>query len=129
MCDFESVNGTFPENRITTNVNYASGPLSAHLTWRYVGGSDNAAPIGAEIFNLPDPVMAVPSLGAENYFDLGFGWFVTDDIRVTLNVNNLFDTDPPLLLDATSQNNTDTLLYDVFGRSFQLAVSARFFNR
>lgn len=128
-CDFESVNGTFPENRITTNVNYASGPLSLHLTWRYIGRSDNAAPIFGEIAGLPDPVLAVPSIGSENYFDLGFGWFVTDDIRVTLNVNNLLDTEPPLMLDATSQNNTDTLLYDVFGRSFQLGVSARLFGQ
>jgi len=41
-------------------------------------------------------------------------------------VNNLTDTDPPLMPGVT--NNTDTVFYDVFGRSYFVSMSARLFD-
>jgi iron complex outermembrane recepter protein len=95
---------TYPENKLMANFNYTSGPLTAHLTWRWIGGSDNAAPLGSEYYyGFPDPALATPTVSSRNYLDLG--------------INNLCDKDPPLMGDSQVENNTDALLYDVFRRT------------
>jgi hypothetical protein len=45
---------------------------------------------------------------------------------VRFGVNNLLDNDPPQMADAVWSNNTDTGLYDVFGRSYYLTLLAHF---
>ncbi len=39
-----------PKNRVTTNINYATGPLSIHLTSRWIDGITNALKNGRGIF-------------------------------------------------------------------------------
>lgn len=36
------------------------------------------------------------------------------------------DNDPPFVADQSFNNNTDTRMYDVFGRSFYLTLSASY---
>lgn len=56
-------------------------------------------------------------------------YIISDNIRVMLNVNILTDNGAPLMADIVpGGNNTDSVLYDVFGRSYQLSLSARFFD-
>ncbi|MFK7956891.1 MAG: TonB-dependent receptor plug domain-containing protein [Lysobacterales bacterium] len=50
----------------------------------------------------------------------------SESIRGTLNIANLFDTDPPFVADQARANNTDSALYDIFGRAFQAGVSLNF---
>lgn len=119
---------TFPENRITTNVNYVSGPLTVHLTSRWIDGTENALALDADYFGEPQPRLAIPSIGSKHYLDLGVGWQITDDVTGRLGVDNLTDTDPPNMADAAQQNNTDAQLYDVFGRTYYLNVVASFFR-
>jgi outer membrane receptor protein involved in Fe transport len=58
------------------------------------------------------------------YLDLSARWDVSDALRVTFVVDNVFDEFPPQTIDGTfAQSNTDVQLYRVLGR--QLAVSAR----
>ena len=47
-----------PENRVTTNINYANGPLSIHLTSRWIDGTTNVAKVDAAFFSLPEPMLA-----------------------------------------------------------------------
>ena len=42
------------------------------------------------------------------------------------NVSNLLDRDPPLMADAVVSNNTDTRLYDIFGRSYSFTMTYQF---
>ena len=77
---------------------------------------------------MPEPLLAIPSIGSKYYLDLGFGYEFNDSITVRFGINNLTDTDAPNMANAVNGNNTDTYLYDVFGRSFYLSVSARFLN-
>jgi outer membrane receptor protein involved in Fe transport len=119
--------GTLPENRVTTHINYGSGPLNIHLTSRWIDGTKNATIIEAQFFGSPEPMLAIPSIGSNHYRDLGFGYSFNDNISARFNISNLTNTNAPLMAEQAA-NNTDTLLYDVFGRSFYLSLSAHFLN-
>ena len=80
----------------------------------------------AEANGTPDPTLAVPGTSAKSYFDLGFAYRVNDTYRVTLNINNVFDQQPPELGSASGQHNTDASVYDTIGRRFQLGLRATF---
>jgi len=117
---------TFAENRTTTNIRYGAGKFDAHLAWRWIEGTRNAAPIYTSLVGDPDPVLVVPDIGSKNYFDLGFGYSFTPNISARLNILNLLDVGPPFMADAAQSNNTDTTLFDIFGRSYQLTLSLRY---
>ncbi|MEX0914569.1 MAG: TonB-dependent receptor [Wenzhouxiangellaceae bacterium] len=110
---------TLPENRFTANFNYASGPFNARLTWRWIDGTRNAAPIALPLFGFNDFTLAIPEIAAWNYYDLGLSYDWDDSVTVRFGINNLFDKKSPLMADWVA-NNTDTKLYDVFGRTFYL---------
>jgi outer membrane receptor protein involved in Fe transport len=120
--------GTLPENRVTTHINYASGPLNIHLTSRWIDGTTNSAKMEAALSGSPEPMLAIPSIGSKHYLDLGFGYEFNDNITARFGINNLTDTAAPNMANAVFTNNTDTLLFDVFGRSYFLSVSAQFLN-
>lgn len=118
---------TYPGNRVTGNIHYASGSLGLHLTWRWIDGTDNAAPFRSEeIYGVPDPDLAVPNVSDKHYFDLGLSYTFNDHLTARFGVNNLLDNDPPQMADTVSGINTDTALYDAFGRSYYLNLSAQF---
>ena len=117
---------TFPENRIMTSMRYLAGNFDAQLNWRWIEGTKNAYPLFTEIVGDPEPVQAIPDVGSKSYFDLGLGYQFSDNIAARLTVANLFDTDPAFMADAVISNNTDTSMYDIFGRSYQLSVSLRY---
>ncbi len=121
-CTFSDIGSTFPNDRITTNINYLSGDFDMHLTWRWIADTDNDAERFAEIIGFDDPVVSVPSTGNINYLDFGLGYRFTDNISARLTIANLFDEDPPLMADAVYSNNTDERLFDIFGRSYQLTL-------
>lgn len=118
---------TYPENKAMVNFDYASGPLTAHLAWRWIDGSDNAAPLGSEFFfGFPNPVLATPQVSSWSYLDLGLAYDWANGLLLRIGVNNLFDKDPPLMGDGQLENNTDSLMYDVFGRSYYVNMRYQF---
>lgn len=125
-CDAEIWGGSFPSNKLISNFDYMSGPLSVHFSWRWIDGMLNAAPFISHIFGVPDPDLAIPSVSSYNIFDLGMGWQFTDSILVRFGINNLFDEQPPLMADAILSNNTDTRTYDIFGRTYFASIGMEF---
>jgi outer membrane receptor protein involved in Fe transport len=115
-----------PENRVTTVFSYLAGPLEAQLTWRWIDGMDNAVPLISHIYGDPDPDLAIPHVPDRHYFDLGFAWAFEERYQLRFGVSNLFDTNPVMMADQGSSNNTDEKVYDLFGRSYNLRLSARF---
>ncbi|MFT5139361.1 MAG: iron complex outermembrane receptor protein [Rhodothermales bacterium] len=109
---------SYPENRITTNFNYQSGDFTAHLTWRWIDGMDNAAPLRSGDFGYPDPILAPSELSSWSYLDLGFSYGFGDSISVMFGINNIADKEPAFMADAGRANNTDDRMYDVYGRSY-----------
>jgi outer membrane receptor protein involved in Fe transport len=124
----EGSGSTLPKNRITTHVNYGSGPLGIHLTSRWIDGTTNAALLEPNFFGPAPPVLAIPGIGSKHYLDLGLAYTFRDRATIRAGVVNLTDTDPPNMADAAFANNTDSFLYDVFGRSYYLSLSARLFD-
>ena len=114
------------KNRVTSNLHYVSGPLGLHLTWRWIDGTDNAAPLRSYIFGDPDPDLAVPTVSDKHYLDLGTAYSFNDHFTARFGISNLLDTKPPQMADAVWSNNTSTGLYDVFGRSYYLTLSAEY---
>jgi outer membrane receptor protein involved in Fe transport len=112
---------TIPIDRITTNLSYASGDLTAHLTWRWIDKVRNAAPFRSGDFGYPDPDLAIPFAKAKNYLDLGISYRFSDNIEASLMIANLTDTGAPNMADAVWDQNTDTAMYDIYGRSYTLA--------
>ena len=68
---------------------------------------------------------AVDKVDSYLYANLHIGYDISDRLSLGLGVENLFDKDPPLMPHVYS-NNTDTLHYDVFGRSYRLNLRANF---
>ncbi|MGI9223023.1 MAG: TonB-dependent receptor domain-containing protein [Woeseiaceae bacterium] len=124
-CNFRA--DTFPENRVTSNVQYSTGSLALYLTWRWIEGTRNAAPIYIEqIWGVTDPNLAIPEVDDEHYLDFGLSYAFNDQFSANFGVNNVLDNDPPQMADAVRGPNTDAGLYDVFGRSYYMTLSARF---
>ena len=124
----ERIGVTRPNDMVTTQFNYGADNWTLLLTWRWIGGATNDAATEADFFGEPQPLLAIPEIGSKNYLDLGFNYVFNDSWSGRIGIYNLLDTSAPLMADASSENNTDSLLYDVFGRSFYLSLSARLFQ-
>jgi iron complex outermembrane receptor protein len=124
-CTEQSDGMTWPTDRVTTSLGYDAGDLSAHLSWRWIDKTDNGAYIGAPLIGIPveDLDLAVPFVKSKNYFDLGFAYQFGEHVIARLTIANLTDTDPPMMADWVYDKNTDTRMYDIFGRSYTLSLS------
>jgi outer membrane receptor protein involved in Fe transport len=121
-----NLNGTSPKNRVNTTLSYTSGALGLQLNSYWIEGTDSFRGVEHLIFGGDQPVLAVPSLGSKHYLNLNIGYELTDSIYASLGISNLLDTDAPFLADNTfDRTNTDTIMYDVFGRSFHVSFSMR----
>lgn len=91
--------------------------LGVQAVWRMVGGVDDDAGFG---------VNTVDRVGTRNYFDASAGYDITEQLRLTVGVNNIFDKNPPVIGDNDEQANTYPATYDVFGRSYFANASFTF---
>jgi outer membrane receptor protein involved in Fe transport len=123
---FGNVGGTVPKNRIAADFSFSTEKLGVILGTKWIGGTDNWGKIDYKYFGGPPAVLALPSVEEQFYADLHFRYNFTDNISVGLGISNLFDSDPPQMATGSGTgNNTDTGLYDVFGRSYRATFSYR----
>lgn len=122
-CTSEHDGMTFPKDRVTTRLSYSSGDLNTYLGWRWIDKTDNGAPLRSGDFGWPDPDLAVPYVDAKNYLDLGVAYRFSERITARLTIANITDTDAPMMADAVWDKNTDTRMYDIFGRSYTLSLA------
>ena len=115
------VNGTAVQDMIYARLSYRSGPLGIQLGTRWIDGTKSFAPLVPGYFGGADPVLVIDSVSDMFYANLHIGYEISDRVSIGLNVENLLDQDPPLMPHIHS-NNTDTLRYDVFGRSFSISL-------
>lgn len=106
-----------PEWKALTTFGYRSDTLGFGLRWRYQSAmKDNSAVL--------TPATASVGVGAYDTWDLFGNYKLTSNIEVRAGVTNLFNRSLPFV--ASSQNGTDTALYDPIGRSFYFGVKANF---
>jgi len=110
-----------PEYKHIAQASWYWGNLTTSVRWRYVGATDaDDATIGS-VSDLSDDIEAY------NYFDVTFGYDVTEWARLQLGVQNVTDEDPPVLgSTASEQANTWPATYDPFGRRLFVGAKLRF---
>jgi hypothetical protein len=80
------------------------------------------------------PLGLVAQVSSEELPDAGFEDSYLEEAIVTgtriarrdFNTTNLLNPDSPMMADQGWENNTDTGLYDVYGRSYRLSFLAEF---
>ena len=110
--------GLFSKFRSTLNVGLAQDAWRANWTTRLIDGVDYELPgSNKEAYDFSVPTVVYHDVSAAYAFDNG--------ITLSGGVNNLFDKEPPLILDTISAN-TDTTTYDVGGRYFYANLNFKF---
>ncbi len=106
-----------PRWKALTTFGYKSDVFGMGLRWRYQSPlKDNSAVVTPN-----NPQVGVP---AYSLFDLFTNVKVTKDFELRAGINNLFDKSLPYV--ASSQNGTDTALYDPIGRAFYVGLKFGF---
>ncbi len=112
-----------PKNRFNMRTTMANGPLTMSLNWRWLDGVQDD-----QIINdgLSASDLVVPSIGAENYFDLSFTYDIDETVQVYGGARNLFNNKPSFLGDSQQQANTFPETYDVIGTRIFIGSRLRF---
>lgn len=110
--------------RLRTAVGGQFGNLRAQVTWSHIHGYDLAAPVG---------LVPQTRVGSFNVVDLFFKYDIEaggllNDLSFTLNVNNLFDQDPPEFREQNQFTNMSNGYTNgaTVGRLVQLGVRKKF---
>ena len=90
-----AVNGTAVEDLVATTFQYDSGPLNVTLASHWIGSTMNFGQVDHLYFGGPEVVLAIPTIGSENYLDLSLGYEFSEKVTARLAVANLLDQ-PPL---------------------------------
>jgi iron complex outermembrane receptor protein len=96
------------------------GKFRGKLTWNHTGGFKvnpalNAGQTSVKAFNTVDAFLS---------YDLG-GFGIVQDVQLTLNVNNMFDQDPPILRRAGFQNFGFSPTVFTVGRFIQFGIRTK----
>jgi iron complex outermembrane receptor protein len=111
-----------------TRLSWTDSDLTLSLRWRYIGG------VTVDTYIVPfRAVGTVPSLTTLtnpiipdfHYFDLSFGYNITDEIRLDGGVNNIFNIGPPILGGSANGNVTFPATYDPLGQTYFFNLTLR----
>jgi outer membrane receptor protein involved in Fe transport len=118
--------GGAPDWQSTLSLNYDRGPFSATLQERYIaaGKYDATWTSGVQIDDNTVDAAYITNLQLGYQGDLAGG----GTYRISLNVNNLPDQNPPLVASwgFTGSQATNSGLFDVYGRRYNLGVKFNF---
>jgi iron complex outermembrane receptor protein len=103
-------------------------------TWRHLGSVNLDATDSNPQLNNPGIQQSNENkLGARDYLDLALSWAITKQFTLWAGVNNVFDTNPPLVpttdgIGPTASNNGNTFpqMYDTLGRRVFVSLTAKF---
>ena len=105
-----------PRWKSVTTLTHRLGPIETSLTWRYISSI-------RDVSRVTNPSSTTPGADAFNYFDASLRWQINRAASLRLGVNNIFDTEPPII--SGTIGNTDTQTYDIIGRAYYLSVQLR----
>jgi outer membrane receptor protein involved in Fe transport len=119
--DSSSVGSALPVWKALINATYSVGPIDAGIVERYIGEMRDGSCVGIST--------ACTARGYDPtfYTDLNLRWRVNDVLEVRGGITNAFNQDPRFAATASSsQGQTDASTYDLLGRSYFVALKARF---
>jgi outer membrane receptor protein involved in Fe transport len=108
-----------PDWRTVVTATYdQGGALSTNLRWRTMGKVS---------YDGVTDVIANNNLEAQHYFDLSAGYQLTDNVAFLVGINNILDTEPPMVGGTLQSNgNAPNGNYDVLGRQLFMNVELAF---
>ncbi len=112
--------------RVSWNTNFDT---TISLNWRMIGSAqiDDASPdsdLGNEGAMARWEVNGIDKISARNFFDLSVVYDVNENIRASLGVNNILDSEPPIAPSISSTGFTGT--YDTLGRYVFMGLKTNF---
>jgi iron complex outermembrane receptor protein len=119
-----------PQYKGTTRFTWTTGPLGVSLRHRFIDSVTTDRIVLPKTAGLPVPnaaTMTNPEFDAKNYFDLSFTYDIGEKAEVYAGVNNVFDTDPPIVAGFGGYGNTFPATYDYAGMTFFLGVNVKTF--
>lgn len=106
-----------PKYKHRMTFNWSRDDWTAQVLWRLIGSTDD---------DDDGTVYFVENIGTKHYFDAVVAYQFAGNYQVTFGIDNLLDSDPPILGDNQEQTNTYPATYDVFGRTFYVTGKMRF---
>jgi outer membrane receptor protein involved in Fe transport len=110
------------EDRVAASFDYRSDALGVMLMARWIAGTENFALRSHLYFNEPEWDPWIAEVGSQFYLNLNINYEFTDSIAASFGVANLLDQDAPMMADNTFGPNTDSGIFDVFGRAYSLTI-------
>lgn len=114
-----------PELRFNQRTTWKQGPYTASLLWRYFGEVDVQETQRDATFD------GFETISQQHRFDVSGSYDVTEALKLTVNIRNVFDEDPPIVgnqAGSTARNfgNTFPSAYETLGRLWTIGASATF---
>lgn len=119
-----------PQYKGTTRFTWSTGPLGVSLRHRFIDSVTTDRIVLPKTAGLTPPNAATltnPKFDAKNYLDLSFTYDLGDMAEVYAGVNNVFETDPPIVAGFGGYGNTFPATYDYAGMTFFLGVNIKSF--
>lgn len=116
-----SCSSLIPKWKGNLRTTWSLADYSVSLNWRYMSSMESETTI------FPD----FQRISSYNWFDLTGAWEATDNVVLTLTINNLLDKDPPFVgntvsTSSTNSGNTFPQWYDAIGRFYTVGVRFNF---
>jgi outer membrane receptor protein involved in Fe transport len=113
----------YPKTKFSQGTTWTFGDHSVGYMWRYIGGTSAEPGTSA--------LEQYKSIKPYNYIDLKLSTTVMKALKLSLNINNLFDKDPPFVGTgiaggAVNFGNTMPTQYDVIGRRYTVTAQLNF---
>jgi iron complex outermembrane receptor protein len=119
-----------PQSKGVTRVSWTTGPLGVSLRHRFVDSVTTDRYVLPKSAGLTPPSLATftnPKFNAKNYVDLSFTYGFGEKAEIVAGVNNLFETDPPIVAGFGGYGNTFPATYDYAGMTVFLGVTVKTF--
>jgi outer membrane receptor protein involved in Fe transport len=111
--DFANATGYVPRLKTNTTLSYGIEDYGFGLRWRHLNHQKASAKVS-------NPASTTPDTGAFDAFDVFADWKITDQLKLSGGLTNLFDRDPPVV--GGVAGSTDANTYDTLGRSFYISL-------
>ncbi|WP_434926458.1 TonB-dependent receptor [Shewanella sp. HL-SH2] len=111
--------GAYAKFKSNFNITATGQDWSATYEARYIDGMDSFA------CKADTTKCYAPTVSSIVYHDLSGSYDVTNTVRMSAGVNNIFDEEPPYFT-GNNDSNTDPYTYDVLGRYFFVRANVKF---
>jgi iron complex outermembrane recepter protein len=119
-----------PETKGVTRFTWTLGALGVSLRHRFIDSVMTDRYLLPQRRNAPPPPLETltnPKLDAQNYIDLSVTWDIGEKAEVFAGVNNVFDSDPPIIVGQGGYGNTFPATYDYAGMTVFLGINLKSF--